>query len=477
MIGLSAGLRLHAKFHPDQVAIVDERRSVTYEELWDEVQRLTLSLSRLGIISTVGLLIGNTIEHIVALFAVDLIGGSVAPLNPHWSRSDVDLWHDELGIELTITDRNYVTQLGGRRALIADKGDLAVAVDLALLDVAKPPSSDATYLYALTGGTSGTRKSIQLSRESSLNRIVAQIVELGPARKRRLLVTTPLFHGAGRSLALSYLWQGASVHLSSGFDPNAMARALSSTCQVTFVVPTMVLDLIEARVHVPSGTEFICSGAPLFDEVSARFRETITTNLYNYFASVEGGGLAILGPEDAHDAGGSVGHVMFGTDISLVDQQREAVARGGVGEILVRNESLASGMPLIDGWYATGDLGYFDDSHRLVLCGRQDDRIISGGVNVDPLRVEQVINELPGIREVAVVGVEDARWGQRVVAAYVQDPEREPDLADIQEQCRARLTPAERPKEFRRFDHLPRTTIGKPDRKRLRQFMSGGRDD
>lgn len=477
MLGLAAAIRLHAKFNPDQIAVVDDRRAVGYGELWAEVRVLAARVSRCGATSPVGLLVGNRVEHLIALFAVDLIGASVAPMNPHWSPAEVALWHDELGVELTITDREHAATLGARRVVVADVADQAENDGRELFPSPQPVAPGAAFLHALTGGTSGTRKSVQLSREASLNRIVAQIVDFGPARERRLLVATPLFHGAGRSLALSYLWQGASVCISPRFHPDSMASALSSTCHVTFVVPTMVLDLIEAAVQVPRSAEFICSGAPLFDDVSSRFRQTVSPNIYNYFASVEAGGMAILGPEAAQDAGGSVGQVMFGTDIILVDEQRQELAGGGVGEVMVRNESLASGMPLVDGWYATGDLGYFDDSHRLVLCGRKDDRIISGGVNVDPLRVEQVLAELPGIREVAVVGVADARWGQRVVAAYVQDGDREPNLDDVQEQCRARLTPAERPKEFHRLDRLPRTAIGKPDRRRLRNLMSGDHDD
>lgn len=479
MISLAKSLQLQADAWPERIAVIDEFRHLSYQAFGEEVSRLATILSDRSSETPVGILIGNRIEHLSLLIAADQVGVPVAPLDPRWSGSKLSAGLALLGITFVVATLDQRERLQGYDVLFVDDVTHGYHPQVAQAEplIETRPVDGAIHLYGLTGGTSGRSKAVSISRSASVARIISQIVEFGADRDRRFLAMTPLFHGAARSLALAHLWVGASVHLEPEFSAKEMMHLLSTTCHTTFVVPTMVVDLLEEPNRMPESVRFICSGAPLIKDVVRKFQDQISFNLYNYFASVEAGGIALLRPEEHATSSEDVGHPIFGTHVEIVAENGSS---NGVGVVAVRGPSTCSGVISEESetfeegsLLLTGDRGSLDALGRLTLHGRKDDVIITGGVNVDPSEVERaLLNSLPEIESVMVVGMPDRRWGQKVVAAFTGGPGKHLELKDVKARLRGALTSEKRPKEYVQFETLPTTRLGKPDRKRLAEILA-----
>lgn len=479
MISLAQSLASNAEARPDEVAVVDRHRSVTYRDLRKETAELAACLAT-ATDAPVGLLVGNRVEHLIALFAADLAGHAVAPLDPKWSPAELQSALELLSIDLVIVEASQRSRLPRDvRALVADDAEFPLAHPRGGNQRRREGASlpdERVHVYSLTGGTSGRCKAVAISRFATIARIVAQVVELGSPRTRRFLASTPLYHGSARSLALAHLWAGGSVHLEPSFEPGRVCALLNDSCDSTFVVPTMLADILDSGKRVRSRSRFICSGAALPAGLAREFQEKVNRNLYNYFASVEAGGVSLVPPAEVGRSDQVGGHSFMGTRITITDEQGVAISRGQLGVVAVSSPSLSSAVVTAEGVeqtldpYLTGDLGFLDQAGRLHLHGRRDDVVISGGVNVDPLEVEAVFAEIGGLREVCVVGVPDARWGERLVLVYAKPPNCEFDLDELAGKVEQRLSPPKRPKKYLEVPRLPLTAIGKPNRRAIKEL-------
>lgn len=478
MITLASSVALSATTSPGRVAIIDEEREITYSALAGEAARLAQVLKSVSRGRPVGIALKNRIEHLVAIIAADQAGLPVAPLDPRWPGPRMERVLDLLGVRSIVVGAGMPGDIWGSREIVVvdeagicsshqqgtevSDGELHSALD------------DGIQVFSLTGGTSGQLKAIAISRSATIARIVAQIIELGVRREHRFLAMTPLFHGAARSLALAHLWIGASVQLEPAFDRGRMLELMSASCNTTFVVPTMIHDLLEVGVPLEGDRRFICSGAPLLAEVAWRFRSEISTELFNYFASVDAGGIAILPPIDAANHAETVGRPTFGTRLTVLDDDGSPVESGHRGRISVSGPSVCSAI-LVEGKeplqtshsITTSDRGYIDSDGRLVVLGRADDVIITGGVNVDPVEIETAFARAEGISQLMAVGLPDERWGQRVVLVYTVEGGEDVDESALAETCALGLPPERRPKEYIRVESLPVTALGKPDRRAM----------
>jgi long-chain acyl-CoA synthetase len=300
--------------------------------------------------------------------------------------------------------------------------------------------------------------------------------------KDRFLVTTPLFHGGGFAFPMGTLFLGGTVDLMPPFAPDLLAAELATgRATGTFVVPTQLnallgLGLNEIRGHRLRAA--ICNAAPLAEETKLRTLDLLGEGiLHETYGSTEGGVITNLAPADMRLKAHCVGPPIAGQSVRLLDDAGNQVARGEVGELFSNGPTLFNGYfnkpdetaaGFRDGWFSAGDLAQMDEDGYYYIVDRRKDMILSGGVNIYPREIEEVLYGLDGIREAAVVGQPDAHWGEAVCAFVVPEPGAVLDGAAVIGRCRAELAGHKVPKAVHIIDAIPRNAAGKVLKKDLR---------
>jgi fatty-acyl-CoA synthase len=304
------------------------------------------------------------------------------------------------------------------------------------------------------------------------------------------LVACPLYHSTAFGfLSLSHIL-GCTVVLMDHFDAKAWLELVDQHgVTTTAMVPTMlqrVLDVpldVRAQYDTRSLRAVFSGGAPLPAPVAIDFMDAFGDVLYNFYGATETGLVTLAKPRDLRAAPGTIGKALPGNEIRLVGDDGRDVGPGGVGELYVKNKLLVSGYhedeeatrsSMLEGFFSVGDLARVDRDGNYFIEGRKRDMVISGGVNVYPAEVEGVLEQHPSVAEVAVIGVPDREWGEKVRAFVVKKPGA-PDLDDgeLKTFARERLAGPKVPREFVFLDALPRNPTGKVLKRDLRDWRAG----
>jgi fatty-acyl-CoA synthase len=351
----------------------------------------------------------------------------------------------------------------------------------------EPARLDDPHEIIFTSGTTGAPKGAVWSHGTVMWNDIQQVMDFGLRPEHANYVMLDLNYIGGRhDFTFAILHQGGTVHVrhSGGFDA---ADALDYICdhRISHVlwVPTMLYDVLrvlETSAHDTSGIKMImCGGAPLSKDVAERARAAFPhTKFVQVYGLTEGGGTPTFVP-DAYltSKQGSAGKASLHNEIRVVDGAGADCSPGVVGEILVHGPAVTPGYwenpeataeTIRDGWLHTGDLGHLDEDGFLFVAGRSKELIITGGMNVYPADVEAVVRSHPSVHDVAVVGLPDERWGERICAVVEAAPGAVVDEAEIIEYCRSRLASFKKPTVVRVVDELPRTLSGKVRKHLLR---------
>jgi len=448
--------------------VVDDAGTLTYRQLERHANSLANFLRADGD-GPVGLLCRNHRGFPLAQLAIERAGRDVVMLSTALPakrlRSIVD--REQLG--LLIADDEFKDRL--REAGVAAR---VVPADPALLKTwARPGYCHAptrrSETIMLTSGTTGPPKGARRSRQAPA---VADfgLLDAMPIRTGDVtLVASPLFHAWGLAQSSIALATGSTLIVQSKFDPDSTLKALGEHRPTMLaVVPLMLSRLLDAA---DSGHDLshlravLCSGNVLSATLAQAWIERFGPNLYNIYGSTETAIASIATPQDLIDAPGTVGKPPSGVTVTILGDDDLPAPRGELGRVFTSNSMQFDGYT--DGsdrirhgnLMATGDLGYLDPSGRLFVDGRENDLIVTGGENVFPSMIEEVLEQNPDIVQAAVVGLPDAEYGQRVAAFVVTDSNVA--TSDLDAWCRQNLAPFQRPREFRRVDALPMTTTGK----------------
>jgi acyl-CoA synthetase (AMP-forming)/AMP-acid ligase II len=426
-----------------------------------------------------------------------LLPNGIEGLLAYYALAKAGLVRVSMNVRDTVEDHEFRLQDSGCRAVISDRftsSTTEMAFDLDDLarmssdgsaercDVPRDP--EEPYRLGYTGGTTGRPKAVILSLRSEHAEISNYLVDLVPdiSRGDAMLHGAPVTHASG-SFFLPHLMRGAENVLLPSFEPGAYIEELQRRkATTTFLVPTMlsmVLDDPSIDDAQTPNLRRLCYGAsPIAPSVADRAQEVFGQVLAQTYGQSEAPMTITLLRPDEHDRVGSAGRPYSLVEVRVVDENDREVPPGESGEVVARGQILMSGYwnrpeetarTLRGGWLHTGDMGRFDQDGFLYLLDRQNDVIISGGFNVYPREVEDVLLSHPQVREAAVIGVADERWGEVVQAVVsVRGQVGEQELLDW---SRPRLAGYKRPRAITFQDTLPKSSAGKILRRTVREDL------
>ena len=503
--GPHTAVMLHARNKPEKIAIIDGRRRYRYADFEAEINKLAGGLSGLGVGSgdRVALMLPNCAEYVIAQQALLRLGALAVQVGYRLKGQEIGYILENAEPSAAIVHREYLPQWNeGRHAIgVPLESNVIVAGAAAgqpvagvrwedMLrnqDGAQPPRTTGAGggVIIYTSGTTGKPKGASRDMgKTGLEAVGDLMATIGMNHDDRHLVVCPLYHSAAPAFAGMMLSLGATLVVVDHFEPEKILELIArERVTSSFMVPTMLVRLTQVeekirRKYDTSSLRWILSGAaPLATETARRFQEMYGKVLWNFYGATETGLVTMAGPDDHVARPGTVGRLLRGNQMRLLDDDGAPVAPGEVGELYVRNSMLISGYhrdgestrkAQRDGFFSVGDLARTDADGYVYLESRKHDMVISGGVNIYPREIEDHLHTHPDILEAAVVGVPDPDWGESLKAFVVMRPGAGLKATDVIEHCRATLADYKRPRAVEFLDALPRNPTGKVLKRELR---------
>ena len=491
----AAGYKAAASRFPDRTALIDESGTLTFKEVHERSNALAHALAAEGIGpgSRVGIMCRNHRGWVESYVATNKLGAHALFFNTAFSgpqMADVAEREDPAAI---IFDEEFAGVLDaaarGRKRFIAwhephtDRGgdrtldELVAGGDTS--DLAPPPEQGKALI--LTSGTTGTPKGASRKQPQSLDPVAALLEKIPLKARERTMIAAPMFHSWGFAHFTLAMGLCTTIVLKRKFDPEAtLSLTARHDCTGLVVVPVMLQRILELddevlrRYDLSRVKAVPVSGSALPAAISERWMDLFGDNLFNLYGSTEVAWATIATPADLRAAPGTAGRPPRGTVVKLYDEDGNTVAPGETGRIFVGNELAfegytgGGGKAAIDGLLSSGDVGHIDPAGRLFIDGRDDDMIVSGGENVFPGEVEDLLAGHAAVAEAAVFGVADEEFGQRLKAVVVLRDGHVLEVEEIRAFVKANLAGYKVPRDVEFTDELPRTSTGKVLKRELR---------
>ncbi|MBS8224679.1 AMP-binding protein [Vannielia litorea] len=507
---LADAIRLNAKFAPARTAFICEDRRVSFSQFAERVYRLANALlakgmkpgDRLGILST------NRIEFMEAYGAAEVAGFIAVPMNYRLAATDVGYMAGNAGILALILENSYrslTAELHGVEIFEFEGNGNPESGYEKLLASGSPDDphcpiapGDLAYMF-YTGGTTGKPKGVLLDNAGQMANLKAMLIEAAIAPADTLLTVMPLYHIGGKNFATAHFHRGCTGVLMPSFDPETLISLIRSEgVRCVLLAPTMIsmiVEYLDGRTSTDLGLKSIYySSAPMPVSLLRKAIALFGPVFMQFYGLTESGpGATMLGKED-HDPDGppevqallaSAGRPMIHNDVELVDDNDRPLTPGHVGEVRIRSAALMRGYwnneaatrdNMRNGWVYSGDYGMFDENGFLFVVGRKKEMIVSGGENIYPREIEEILNAHPQIAEVAVVGVPDKKWGEAVKAVVVARQPNQIGEAEVIAYCESRLAGFKKPKSVEFWPELPKSPLGKILKDEIRSRYWAGRD-
>ena len=470
-----------ARRRPGHPAIVDGGRVIAHRDLAPLVRRTAAHMLDLGARpgDVIGVALGDSADHLIALYAVARMGGVILPMDWRWTEGEKRRIAEFFGAVMVLAEPGDAVP---NRAVLDRQWRAAVAA----ADGARrfADDADAPVVLSLSSGTTGLPKGPALTHRQFLARWITQFVTLTFCEHDRYLSATPLYFGGGRSFAMSALYAGATVILfPPPYEPADLAAAAARhRATTTLLVPTILrrlLDIAPGDGKLLGGLRLLLStGAILHPEERAAVIERLSPGYINYYGSTEGGGVSVLMPDHPEAAAKSVGSVVFGTELEIVDDDHVPLAAGEIGHIRYRGPGVADGFYrdpeasaecFRDGWFYPGDLGRLDGDGFLHLAGRTRDVIIRGGANIYPAEIEETLLLHDAVSDAVVVAWPSPELGEEVAAFVIGDDGAGEDA--LRAHCGTLLAPYKVPRAIIFLDAFPKSPLGKVDKAKLAERL------
>ena len=495
---MGEGLRRNAWKFPVKIAARDKFRATTYAELNARVNQLARGLLSLGVRKGdgVALSVGNRIEHLEIVFATAKIGALAIPLDVKWKALELASVLAALEPRFLLLQEDCVVEFENAKKLkdlqslhsISLSSDLTYGGLLEGRSAEEPPSvvaEDDPFAVMLTSGTTGFPKGCLTTQRTFVFHCINNAIEKGLGAHDTGILSSPIYFNAGRSFTLGIIYFGGTMILHERFDAEEVLKTIERD-NVTYVgaVPTMcerMLHVLESKKYDTSSLRCLAiTGGKVHPAVLESLKKNLTPNIYRTYASTDSGQMAISKPADMERKPNAAGRPVWCVDLRVIDDDIQPVKVGEVGEIICQSPLASQGYyknpeatnaSFRDGWFYTGDLGYFDEEGFLFIVGRKKDMVKSGGISVYPLEIESVLYSHPGVLEAAVIGVPDPDWGEAVKAVVVLRPQSPITGEELLGFCKERLSGYKVPKSVEFRDSLPHTEVGKVNKVKLRDMI------
>ena len=491
----AAGLAASAARFPDRPAILDEAGALTFSELHRRTNALAHALSDAGVVEGDGVAVmcRNHRGFVEAVGAASKLGANALLLNTSFAGpqlSDVVKREKPRAIVYDQEFTDLLSDAGRRRKrFVAWEEDPGTAADATLEDLIAEGDPDDVVapsgegrIVILTSGTTGTPKGASRPTPSnSVGALVSMLSRIPLRARETTMIAAPLFHSWGFAHLALGLTLSSTYVLRRRFDPEETLAATARHRPRTLVaVPVMIQRIMELppdtrrRWDLSSLQVVALSGSALPGDLAARFMDAFGDVIYSLYGSTEVAWATVAGPEDLRAAPGTAGRPPRGTELRILEEDDDVdVSQGRTGRIFVRNDMLFEGYTgggskdTVDGFMSTGDLGRIDDDGRLFVEGRDDEMIVSGGENVFPREVEDLLAAHGDVYEAAVIGVEDERFGQALKAFVVPRDGKTPSAEELKAHVKKNLARFKVPRDVELLDELPRNSTGKVVKREL----------
>jgi fatty-acyl-CoA synthase len=492
---------LNARRNPHRTAIVDDEGTMTFAELNDAVNAVANGLLGLGVRGGdgVAILARNHRWFLIANYASARVGARTILLNTEFSGPQIRDVSEREGARVIIYDDEYSDAvkmarpaLGAIRALGTnpDSSEPSSSTDETLAELIERSSKDAapkatkkSSIIILTSGTTGTPKGATRHAPPTLAPIGGVLSAVPFKAGEVTALPSPMFHALGYLHATIAMTLGSTLVLHRRFTP-AVVLSDVATHKVTaiVVVPVMLSRMLDALETMPTKPDLsnlriiFVSGSQLGAELATRAMKDIGPVVYNLYGSTEISFVSIARPQDLKKNPATVGPMIKGVKVKILDEHGSELPTGKVGRIFVGTffpfEGYTGGgnKEIIDGLMSSGDVGYFDSDGLLYVSGRDDEMIVSGGENVFPAEVEDLISGHPEVIEATAIGVEDKDFGQRLRAFVVRKDGAALTEDAVKDYVRNHLARYKVPREVIFLAELPRNPTGKILKRELRQI-------
>ena len=492
---------VNARRTPHRVAVIDDEGAMTFRELDDSVNAVANCMVAMGVEggNGVAILARNHRWFVIANYAAARVGARIVLLNTEFSGPQIADVSDREGARLLIYDDEYAEsasqanfELGRLRALGTnpDAAGSSGATDETLAEVIArssrepaPKPTKHSSLVILTSGTTGTPKGATRHAPPTLAPI-GGILSAVPFKSGEVTsLPSPMFHALGYLHGTIAMTLGSTLLLRRRFRPLTVVDDIEKYgATALVVVPVMLSRILDAldsadRSYDLSTLRIVfVSGSQLGAELATRATKRLGPVIYNLYGSTEVAFATIARPADLEVNPATVGPIVKGAKVKILDEQGNELPQGQVGRIFVGNAmpfegyTGGGGKQIIDGLLSSGDLGYFDDNGLLYVSGRDDEMIVSGGENVFPAEVEDLISGHPDVIEATALGVDDQEFGARLRAFVVKQKDSSIDEDAIKVYVREHLARYKVPREVIFLDELPRNPTGKILKRELRKI-------
>ncbi len=486
----AAAYAISAIRYPERLAIVDERGTLTFTEVDARTNALARALRAAGVGEQdgVALMCRNHRGYIEATVACAKLGASVLYLNTAFAgpqiadvlrrEAPVALIYDEEFEGLVHEGSEGMSRFVSWRESQGDgagRGDPWVEELIARGDQSPlQPPVETGRVVILTSGTTGTPKGAKRKQPDSLEPAAAMLSKIPLKARETTVIAAPMFHSWGYGHFTLALPLASTLVLRRRFDPEqTLADVARHRASALAVVPVMLQRIMElppetlARYDTSSLRIIAASGSVLPGELATRVMDTFGDVLYNLYGSTEVAWATIATPEDLRAAPGTAGRPPLGTVVKILDAEGRELPQGQRGRIFAANEMVfdgytgGGGKEIVRGLMSTGDMGHIDPNGRLFVDGRDDEMIVSGGENVFPREVEDLLAKHPLIEEAAVIGVEDEKFGQRLKAFVVVREQADLSEEAVKEYVKENLARYKVPRDVVFLETLPRNATGK----------------
>ncbi|MBZ4577191.1 long-chain-fatty-acid--CoA ligase FadD2 [Mycobacterium avium] len=492
---------LNARRTPDRAAVIDEEGELSYAELDRAAHAVANGLIAKGVKAGdgVAILARNHRWFLIANYGAARVGARIILLNSEFSGPQIKEVSEREGAKVIIYDDEYTKAvskaeppLGKLRALGTnpDADEPSGSTDETLAELVERSSSEPApkadrhaSIIILTSGTTGTPKGANRSTPPTLAPVGGILSHVPFKAGEVTSLPSPMFHALGYLHATIAMFLGSTLVLRRKFKPPLVLQDIEEYRPTAMVVvPVMlsrILDTLEKMDNKPDLSSLrivFVSGSQLGAELAARALKDIGPVIYNMYGSTEIAFATIAGPKDLERNAATVGPVVKGVKVKIFDDNGKELPQGEVGRIFVGNTFPFAGYTgggnkqIIDGLLSSGDVGYFDEHGLLYVSGRDDEMIVSGGENVFPAEVEDLISGHPDVVEATAIGVEDKEWGHRLRAFVVKKEGADLDEDTIKHYVRDHLARYKVPREVIFLDELPRNPTGKILKRELREM-------